>query len=115
MPGPLHSACPARLTHLTRRPCPHPAPVVFCVPAAISPLLANLYLHWLDKVFQGSPGPARWAKAKLVRYADDFVVLARDVSPKLRGYIEAKAGTWMGLEINREKARLVNLPEKLVC
>ncbi len=43
----------------------------------ISPLLANLYLHWFDKVFHGSQGPAQWAKAKLVRYADDFVVLAR--------------------------------------
>ena len=43
----------------------------------ISPLLANLYLHWFDKVFHRPDGPAQWAKAKLVRYADDFVVLAR--------------------------------------
>ena len=42
----------------------------------ISPLLANLYLHWVDKVFHRANGPAHWAKAKLVRYADDFVVLA---------------------------------------
>ena len=33
----------------------------------ISPLLANLYLHWFDKVFHGPRGPARWAQAKLVR------------------------------------------------
>ena len=51
----------------------------------ISPLLANLYLHWFDKVFHGPRGPARWAKAKLVRYADDFVVLARYLRPHLRG------------------------------
>ena len=43
----------------------------------ISPLLSNLYLHWFDKVFHRVGGPAQWAKAKLVRYADDFVVLAR--------------------------------------
>src|SRR5271166_4122717 len=78
----------------------------------ISPLLANLYLHWFDKVFHGSQGPARWANAKLVRYADDFVVLARYVGPKLTGYIEAKLEAWMGLEINREKTRVVNLSEK---
>ena len=78
----------------------------------ISPLLANLYLHWFDKVFHGPQGPARWAKAKLVRYADDFVVLARYVSPKLRGYIEEKLETWMGLEINREKTQVVNLKGK---
>ena len=54
------------------------------------PLLANLYLHWFDKVFHGLRGPARWANAKLVRYADDFVVLARYLTPNLRGWIEEK-------------------------
>ena len=78
----------------------------------ISPLLANLYLHWFDKVFHGSRGPARWAQAKLVCYADDFVVLARYLTPHLRGYIEEKLETWMGLEINREKTRVVNLSGK---
>ncbi len=78
----------------------------------ISPLLANLYLHWFDKVFHGPQGPARWAQAKLVRYADDFVVLARAVGPRLIGYVEAKLETWMGLQINREKTRVVHLKEK---
>ena len=78
----------------------------------ISSLLANLYLHWFDKVFYRASGPAHWARAKLVRYADDFVVLARYLTPHLRGYIEAKLETWMGLEINREKTRVVNLSEK---
>ena len=56
----------------------------------ISPLLANIYLHWFDKAFQRADGPAQWAKAKLVRYADDFVVLARYQSQRLRGFLEAK-------------------------
>ena len=43
----------------------------------ISPLLANIYLHWFDKVFHRPGGPACWANARLVRYADDFVVMAR--------------------------------------
>jgi len=77
----------------------------------ISPLLANLYLHWFDKVFHGPQGPARWAGAKLVRYADDFVVIARYQSPQLRAYIEEKLEAWMGLEINREKTRVVQLKE----
>ena len=51
----------------------------------ISPLLANLYLHWFDKAVSSADGPAHWAKAKLVRYADDFVVLARYQSPNLMG------------------------------
>src|SRR6266700_2435618 len=42
-----------------------------------SPLLANLYLHWFDALFHGPQGPAQRADAKLVRYADDFVVMAK--------------------------------------
>ena len=77
----------------------------------LSPLLANIYLHWFDHVFHRPDGPAHWAKAKLVRYADDFVVLARYMSPRLTQYIESKVEGWLGLEINREKTRVVNLKE----
>ena len=75
----------------------------------ISPLLSNLYLHWFDKVFHRESGPVYWAKARLVRYADDFVVLARYQGEKLSGWIESKLEEWMGLEINRDKTRVVNL------
>jgi len=78
----------------------------------ISPLVANRYLHWFDKVFHAPAGPAQWARAKLVRYADDLVVLARYQSPQLRTFIEEKLEAWMGLEINREKRRVVQLQEK---
>jgi len=44
----------------------------------ISPLLANLYLHWLDKLFMAAGGPGKFAGARIVRYADDFVVLGED-------------------------------------
>ena len=77
----------------------------------IAPLLANLYLHWFDKVFHRSDGPAQWAGAKLVRYADDFVVLARYQGSQLMGFIEMKIETWLGLEINRDKTRVVQLSE----
>ena len=44
----------------------------------ISPLLANIYLHWFDKVFQREGAKcASWQWGRLVRYADDFVVMAR--------------------------------------
>jgi len=77
----------------------------------LSPLLANIYLHWFDHLFQRADGPAQWAKAKLVRYADDFVVLARYISPQLRGWIEGKLEGWLGLQINREKTRVLDLQE----
>ncbi len=75
----------------------------------ISPLLANVYLHWFDKVFHGRGGPARFAKAKLVRYADDFVILARYQGPRLIAWVEATLEGWMGLRINRAKTRIVDL------
>jgi len=75
----------------------------------ISPLLANLYLHWFEKVFHAADGPAVWAKARMVRYADDFMVLARYQSRRIREFIEAKIESWMQLELNRVKTKVVNL------
>jgi RNA-directed DNA polymerase len=78
----------------------------------ISPLLANVYLHWFDKVFHRAGGPAVWAKAKLVRYADDFVILARYIDGQITGWVESKIEGWLGLEINREKTRVLDLQKE---
>ena len=77
----------------------------------ISPLLANIYLHWFEKVFHSASGPAAWAKARIVRYADDFVVMARYQGAQLQAYIESKIETWLGLEINRDKTKVIDLRE----
>jgi RNA-directed DNA polymerase len=37
----------------------------------LSPLLANLYLHWFEKRHDRADGPGTRARSKLVRYADD--------------------------------------------
>lgn len=57
-------------------------------------------------------GPAHWAKATLIQYADDFVVMARHMGPKIRDFIEQKLEAWLGLKLNREKTRIVNLRRK---
>ena len=75
----------------------------------ISPLLANLYLHWFEKLFVRRDGPGTWANAKLVRYADDFVVLARYQSRSLIDWIERTLEGRFHLTINREKTRVVSL------
>jgi len=75
----------------------------------ISPLLANIYLHWFEKAFHQPDGPATWANAKLVRYADDFVVLARYVGDRLTGWIESQLEGRFRLTINREKTRVIDL------
>ena len=78
----------------------------------ISPLLANLYLHWFDRTFHRRDGPGQWAKARLIRYADDFVVLARYQGQPLKQWIEGRLEGWLGLVINREKTRQINVKEE---
>ncbi len=68
--------------------------------AAISPLLANLYLDELDEELarQGF---------RMIRYADDFVVLARDVAEARRAQEAAReALAGLGLQLNREDTAL---------
>jgi RNA-directed DNA polymerase len=77
----------------------------------ISPLLANLYLHWFDKLFHRSDGPYHWAGARLVRYADDFVILARDVGERIERFVEQTLQGRFGLTVNRDKTRTVRLNE----
>jgi RNA-directed DNA polymerase len=72
----------------------------------ISPLLANLYLHWFDKLFHRDDGPRWWANARLVRYCDDFVIQARYISDRLRAWVEDVLEGRFGLTINREKTAL---------
>ena len=76
---------------------------------SLSPLLANLYLHWFEKQFSRSDGPGKWAKAKLVRYADDFVVLARYQSERLIDWIEETLEGRFRLTVNRDKTSIVKL------
>jgi RNA-directed DNA polymerase len=75
----------------------------------ISPLLANVYLHWFEHLFARSDGPGHWANARLVRYADDFVVLARYQGARLRNWLERTLEGRFRLTINREKTRVVRL------
>ena len=76
----------------------------------ISPLLANIYLHWFEVVLLRELGKERIV-AGLVRYADDFVLLANDLSGTLTAFVEDKLEGWMGLRINREKTRCIKLKE----
>lgn len=78
----------------------------------ISPLLANSFLHWFDRSFFSESGPATWAKARLVRYADDFVVMARFIDHRIIGFIEERIERRLGLVINREKTRVVQVKDE---
>lgn len=75
----------------------------------ISPLLANVYLHWFEVLFHRADGPGTWAGAKLVRYADDFVVLARHLGCRIIEWIETTLEGRFRLRINRQKTRVVRM------
>jgi len=75
----------------------------------ISPLLANSFLHWFDRTFHSESGPGTWAKARLVRYADDFVIMARFIDERILGWVERVLEVRLGLTINRDKTKVVHI------
>ena len=75
----------------------------------ISPLLANIFLNEMDRTFHDDDGPYRFANARLVRYADDFVVMARYMGPRIVEWIEAKLENELGLKLNRTKTHSVQV------
>jgi RNA-directed DNA polymerase len=74
----------------------------------ISPLLSNIYLHWFDEVFHRTRS-AKAGIAKLVRFADDFVILAKDIRSNCYRFVEEKIEGWLGLIINKEKTKVIDL------
>jgi RNA-directed DNA polymerase len=79
----------------------------------ISPLLANIYLHRLDRAFHEEEGsPYHFARARMVRFADDFVVMARYMGKRITGWLEEKLETDLGLSINRDKTGIVRMGKK---
>jgi RNA-directed DNA polymerase len=68
--------------------------------AVISPLLANLYLHPLDLLMEES-------RCRMVRYADDFVILCRTEEEALAALRQVEA--WVaanGLTLHPDKTRV---------
>jgi RNA-directed DNA polymerase len=77
----------------------------------ISPLLSNVYLHELDRRWHRAGGPRELYNARLVRFADDFVILARFIGPPIVKFLEDLLEGRAGLKLNREKTRILNLRE----
>jgi group II intron reverse transcriptase/maturase len=73
----------------------------------ISPLLSNLYLHLLDRIWERNNLQQRFG-ARIVRYADDIVILCRrgqseQVMAVLRQILER-----LELTLNEAKTKIVN-------
>jgi len=76
----------------------------------ISPLLANLYLHWLDRFWERRAYGERSHDAHMVRYADDFVILCGR-RPEFYLAEARKILDRLGLTLNAEKTRVLNVQE----
>jgi RNA-directed DNA polymerase len=74
----------------------------------ISPLLANLYLHWLDRFWEHKAYGKRPYDAHIVRYADDFVILCANKPEFYLGEAK-KVIDRLGLSLNEQKTRLVDV------
>lgn len=72
----------------------------------ISPLLANIYLNVLDKVWKMKKVEERW-KARLIRYADDCVVPGQGNTERVLKGIRTVLGH-LGLSLNEAKTRVVD-------
>jgi group II intron reverse transcriptase/maturase len=78
--------------------------------APISPLLANLYMRrfllgWKQQ------GWERKLRAKIVSYADDFVILCRRTAPEVRARMEQMMQK-LKLTVNPQKTRVCRVPKE---
>lgn len=75
----------------------------------ISPILANIYLHDFDRMFREGNPELKRCGAKVVRYADDFVVMARYMTARVRREVRRIIEEELKLKINFEKTKIVRL------
>lgn len=77
----------------------------------ISPLLANIYLHLIDKAVNRPDGQFYKYGVKIIRYADDFILIGKKIPEHCIGYLH-KMLQRMELEVNTEKTSMVNVMEE---
>ena len=72
----------------------------------LSPLLANIYLHAFDTAWRAGGLERRW-QARLIRYADDFVILCRGRATQGQVLVAAQLPA-LGRTLNARKTRVLD-------
>lgn len=72
----------------------------------ISPLLANIYMHRFLKAWR-QKGKGKQYEARIVNYADDFVILSRGHAEEALGWTQWAMGA-IGLKLNEDKTCIRN-------
>jgi RNA-directed DNA polymerase len=76
----------------------------------ISPLLANVYLHLLDRIVNDGKKLFSRAGIKMVRYADDFVLMGKSISKEAMEALQYLLQR-MELKLNENKTREIDARE----
>ena len=74
----------------------------------ISPLLANIYMHLIDRVVNKAGSIFHYYGIRMVRYADDFVLMGKQIPTVATGKLKSLLDK-MGLILNEEKTRQVDV------
>ena len=76
----------------------------------LSPLLANIYLHLLDRIVNNPKSVFARYGIELIRYADDFILMGHLIPEMVLSRLHELLRR-MGLRINPEKSKRVNAKE----
>ena len=76
----------------------------------ISPLLANIYLHLLDRIVRNTKSLFHKYGIKIVRYADDFVLMGKTIPEEAMMRLKNLLSR-MGLTLNEDKTRRTDAKE----
>lgn len=77
----------------------------------ISPLLANLYMHLLDRIVSSTKRLFHRYGVSIVRYADDFVLMGRKIPSQVLSKLKELLDR-MGLSLNENKTILIDARQK---
>ena len=77
----------------------------------ISPLLANIYMHLVDRIVNSAGSVFEKAGIKIVRYADDFILMGKEITQEARDKLRELLSR-MDLVLNETKTHEVNAMEE---
>ncbi len=77
----------------------------------ISPLLANIYLHLIDRIVNKAESIFGQNGIRIVRYADDFVLMGKRIPAPAIKYLK-RILERMELTLNEEKTKVLNVWEE---
>jgi RNA-directed DNA polymerase len=77
----------------------------------ISPLLANVYMNLIDRIVDKCGSMFEQLGVKIVRYADDFVLMGKSITDGLMERLQSLLNR-MGLSINEEKTKRIDAKEE---